>query len=70
MFRKLSVWMMVLAFGLVVSVGCSEESSPLEDAQDATENAAEETEDAVEEGADEAEEAGEETEDAVDDMMN
>lgn len=79
MFRKLSLLVLVMAFGLTFSIGCEEGSAPptTEEVQDAANEAADDTKDAAEEAGDAAKEAAEEgaekaedAADAVGDAMN
>jgi len=73
MFRKLSLLVLVLTFGLAISVGCQEEpASPptTEEAADEAGDAAEEAGDAMEEAADDAADAAEDAADEAEDAMN
>jgi hypothetical protein len=72
MFRKLSLLVLVLTFGLAISVGCQEEpASPptTDEVQEEAGDAMDEAGDAMDEVADEAEEVADDTEDAVNDAM-
>jgi len=73
MFRKLSLLVLILTFGLTISVGCQEEpASPptTEEAGDAAGDAAEEAGDTAEDLADEAKKAGEDAADEAEDALN
>ena len=67
MFKKLSLLVLVMAFGLAFSVGCKEESAPptVEEAQDAADKAGDAAKEAADEASDAAKKAGDAAKEAA-----